>query len=272
MGCLFRQRVLLALALAWPLAPAVAEPWRHLEGVVVDKDGAPVADAVVRLRAEEPSARTDRLGRFTLVTPAIGSGIQITAAKPGYIIAGAPLVQGAGPYRLVLQPIAESDDASYAWVSAYVLGSAVGPIEDTGREPCGACHRRIEAEWRASRHAHSAVNPTFLAFFNGKGDGANPAGGPFYHRDFPLSNGNCAHCHLPVLGLAVPRDADPATAEGVAREGIGCDFCHKIAGLDPAQAPRRRPAAGAGSTGRRAARARCDEPGLSRQPLLRPLP
>src|SRR5258707_508622 len=68
---------------------------------------------------------------------------------------------------------------------------------------------------------------------DGTRDGTGAPDAPFYHRDFPLSNGNCVHCHVPVLGLAVPRDADPAAAEGVAAEGVGCDFCHKIAGVAP---------------------------------------
>src|SRR5207237_983331 len=123
-------RQLILLALAWPLASASAEPWRAIEGVVVDAAGKPIEGAVVRLRAAEPSSPTDALGRFRLMTHAIATGIQITAAKPGYIIAGAPLVPGAEPYRLVMEEIAETDDASYAWVSAYVLGEPEGPVQD----------------------------------------------------------------------------------------------------------------------------------------------
>ncbi|MBI1775290.1 MAG: hypothetical protein HYR63_08085 [Proteobacteria bacterium] len=214
-------------------APGQADPMRVIEGIVVDAAGRPVADALLRLRASDTAARSDAEGRFTLVGPAIGAGIEITAAKPGYVIAGQALGNEAIRYRLVLRPIAPADERSYAWVSAYALADRQGPIEDTGREPCGTCHRRIAEEWQSSRHAGSALNPIFNAFYYGAGGAERPGQFPSHHHDFPNSNGTCVHCHLPALALRIPRDADPTDASGVEREGIGCDFCHKIAEVDP---------------------------------------
>ena len=50
-------------------------------------------------------------------------------------------------------------------------------------------------------------------------------------KDFKTSNGNCAACHVPAMALKNPFDSNPNDAEGVEKEGIFCDFCHKIEGV-----------------------------------------
>ncbi|NUQ07116.1 MAG: hypothetical protein HUU31_24760 [Anaerolineae bacterium] len=52
-----------------------------------------------------------------------------------------------------------------------------------------------------------------------------------FRLDFPNSAGSCAACHVPVLALQGAHTADPNAAQGVAAEGVTCDFCHKIAGV-----------------------------------------
>jgi hypothetical protein len=66
-------------------------------------------------------------------------------------------------------------------------------------------------------------------------DPAQPYYGPGYRLDFPDSFGNCAACHTPMASIDDPYGVDPTTVAGVASEGIGCDFCHKVwnVALDP---------------------------------------
>lgn len=52
--------------------------------------------------------------------------------------------------------------------------------------------------------------------------------GPGYRLDFPDSDGNCAACHTPMASIDDPYGVDPTAVTGVAAEGIGCDFCHKV--------------------------------------------
>ncbi|HIC90101.1 MAG TPA: hypothetical protein EYP04_11965 [Anaerolineae bacterium] len=81
-------------------------------------------------------------------------------------------------------------------------------------------------------------------------DPAQPYYGPGYKIDFPDRSGNCAACHTPLASsLApsntcgwsgchtewtawaskeVPEGIDPTDLTGVAADGVGCDFCHKI--------------------------------------------
>lgn len=191
------------------LALLAAAPGPALTGRVVDQDGRPLDSARVRLRSSEGLVLTGADGRFLLADPAAAPGREITAAAPDHAIAGATLRAGISDYTLVLRRLPPGDDPTYPWVTAFPT-DARAPATDSGREPCGACHRRILAEWRGSAHARAATNPRFLAFF---GDLAAPAGAE-----------SCGACHVPMQP-----GVDPRQAAGVAREGIGCDLCHKAA-------------------------------------------
>ncbi|MSP48012.1 MAG: hypothetical protein EXQ95_01670 [Alphaproteobacteria bacterium] len=198
----------------------LAAPGETLTGTIVDTAGQPVEGARVRLRTSTAFVLSGPDGRFTLADPAAAPGREITAARPGHIIGGVTLKEGIFHYTLALPAIPEGDDATYPWVTAFPEDDRA-PRTDFGREPCGACHRRILAEWQGSAHARSAVNPRFLAFFGGGTD-------PSFKRDSPTADGGCATCHVPMAG-----DGDPRQAAGVAGEGVGCDVCHKIAEARP---------------------------------------
>jgi hypothetical protein len=59
-------------------------------------------------------------------------------------------------------------------------------------------------------------------------DPGKPYYGPGYKLDFPTSAGNCAACHAPAAAVNDPLGVDPSHIRGVGREGVTCDFCHKI--------------------------------------------
>ncbi len=197
----------------------LAAPGEALRGTVVDENGAPVAGARVRLRAADAFVVTGTDGRFVLADPASTPGREITAARPGHVIGGATLKDGVFDYRIQLAPIPAGDDATYPWVTA-VPEDDRAPRTDFGREPCGACHRRILAEWQESAHARAATNPRFLAFFDG---GSSIA----FNRGNAVASESCGNCHTPMAG------ENPRAATGVGAEGIGCDFCHKVVDARP---------------------------------------
>ena len=214
-----RRLALLVLALL------LAAPGETLTGTVVDASGQPVEGARVRLRSSSTFVLSARDGRFTLADPRAAPGGEITAASPGHIIAGATLKDAVFDYRIQLPAIPAGDDPTYPWVTAFPEDERA-PRTDFGREPCGACHRRILAEWQESAHARAATNQRFLAFF----DGRNPLS---FKRSNPVANDGCGNCHTPMA----PGD-DPREATGVAAEGVGCDLCHKISQARPGQGDR----------------------------------
>ena len=59
-------------------------------------------------------------------------------------------------------------------------------------------------------------------------DLSEPYFGPGYKLDFPNTSGNCASCHAPMAAVNDPYNTNPLLIDGVDKEGISCDFCHKI--------------------------------------------
>lgn len=202
------------------LALLLSAPGTPLTGTVVDEADRPIAGARVRMRAAPEFVLSGVDGRFVIADPRAAPGAEITAALPGHLIGGITTKDGVYDYRVTVRPVAAGDDRTYPWVSAFPEDE-LAPRTDFGREPCGACHRRILGEWLGSSHARSAANPRFRAFLRG-GDGLSLA------RDDPGNAGSCVACHIPMEA------AGPVSADAVAGEGVGCDFCHKISEVSPA--------------------------------------
>lgn len=130
-----------------------------------------------------------------------------------------------------------------------------------GTQACAGCHSRELArlevdlpgdQWLLDAHGNAASNPRFLTMYLGTDVDGNagpptrftddpdhgpiplppdptlPYFGPGYRLDFPDSFGNCAACHTPMASVEDPYGVDPSSVAGVAADGIGCDFCHKV--------------------------------------------
>ena len=234
-----------------------------ISGKVVDESGQQIAGAVVRVQTTENSTITDESGRFSLMEVPDRDDLFITAWKSGYFIAGAPAKAGDSTVKIEIHAHASKDDSSYAW-----LPSEYHPGEGE-HQGCAACHSNVGTqetislpvdEWLLDAHSQSAQNPRFITMYNGTDvhgnkspntkfandkeygefplppDLSQPYYGPGYKLDFPETDGNCAACHTPAASVNAPYGINPTKVEGVAAEGIPCDFCHKIwdVKLDPA--------------------------------------
>jgi hypothetical protein len=220
-------------------------------GTVVDEDGSPVAGAIVRIQGTETATITGEDGAFEL--PAEGA-VRVSAWAPEHYIGGGERVRPGASTAIVLHQIPDGDDPDYEWLSV----EAAGRGEAQG---CAECHRSVSRDpehrlpvdrWEEDAHANSAVNPRFLTMYLGtdvhgnqspptrfaenrdygripvRPDPSLPYFGPGYRLDFPDTAGNCAACHVPVAAADDPHGVDPTQVQGVAAEGIACDFCHKI--------------------------------------------
>lgn len=187
-----------------------------VEGVIVDDDG-PVVNATVGWQGERQRVGTDPQGCFRLPTGA--KSHRLIASKPGYRIASTMMTKNLRSLRLV--PLPHEDHADYAWVD---------PHPDLAQaNNCANCHGEIYREWKQSAHAHSATNPRFLHLLAGS-DGKAPVQKNWNAlAEHPLGASVCASCHAPTLPS--PTFDDVREAQGVARSGIHCDFCHKIADI-----------------------------------------
>lgn len=234
------------------LAPVAAQQF-EISGTVTD-GRQPVAGAVVRLQTTPAYTRTNERGEFTLdlrgrVTWPFA---RLTAWAPGYFIGG-PFLSQQGQKNVVitLKKHGTLDDANYEWLSAFSSSGHESNCQNCHSEP-GSAFLPFE-EWRQDAHGTSATNPRFLSMYNGTDlSGKNqspptryafhkdygrvplppepslPYFGPGFKLDFPESAGNCAACHLPAAAVNQAYDTDPNRVTGVGREGVACDFCHKI--------------------------------------------
>jgi hypothetical protein len=240
-----------------------------VSGVVRTASGSVVKGAIVTVRATGIHTVSDGQGRYVLrgLDPA-GPAV-ITAWASGHFIgASDPVSPGASGVDVTLHILPGGDDSSYQWVSAFGTQS--------GSSNCERCHSSAVSEtggagavvgallpfdeWVKDAHAGSATNIRFLTMYTGTDANGNkspltrhvwdkdyglrplppdpnlPYYGPGYQLDFTKTSGNCATCHVPVAALNDPYGVDPSKVEGVAAEGIGCDFCHKVwdVKIDPA--------------------------------------
>jgi hypothetical protein len=189
----------------------------HFEGEVRDAQG-PIAGAVVRVKGRAPATCTDSAGRFHLIA-GLRNQARITAWKPGYFINGTQAKHQ--PLQIVLTPLPGEDSAEHAWVD---------PSPDpTSPDNCANCHREIYREWRASSHAHSATNRHFLSYYDGADWHNNPGAGWSLRAEHPDGLAVCTACHAPSVRDHDPAYFDLAHVQGVSRQGVHCDYCHKIA-------------------------------------------
>jgi hypothetical protein len=191
------------------------ESSRIVEGTAADEQG-PVGHVRVGWQGECERVRTDAQGRFRL--PLSPRSRRITASKPGYRI-GSVFAEN-GPWSVRLERLPADDNEDSAWIDPHP-----DPAQPNN---CANCHGDIYREWRESAHAKSATNPKFLHLFAGT-DGKTPVQKTWNARaEHPDGSAVCATCHAPTL-RSPTLDYDIREAKGVAKSGIHCDYCHKIA-------------------------------------------
>lgn len=229
-----------------------------VSGQVINKDGDPLPGAVVRLQATTIHSLADQQGRFMISGLPLIEDLRLTAYAKGYFIKEVDTQGGSTDVKIILHSHAEEDHHEYEFLTAGL--SKDGQDENTG---CAQCHSATVSgdpvvlslpydEWQLDIHSQSSINPRFLSMYNGTDlsgnqsaptryvmdrdygslpippDPTKPYYGPGYVLDFPDSTGNCSSCHLPIMAINEPFHSDPNQAEGVALEGVNCDFCHKI--------------------------------------------
>jgi hypothetical protein len=202
---------LLAMLLVWLRTDCVPS----VQGVVLDAEG-PIARAQVGWQGQRLRTVTDANGRFSL--PRVTRTQQLIANKPGHRIAS-QLVTGLHlTLRLGALPGADIED--YAWIDPHP--------DPRSANNCANCHADIYREWSRSAHSQSATNAKFLHLFAGS-DGKSPEQKNWNaHAEHPDGAAVCATCHVPTFSSPT-LDYDVREATGVARSGIHCDYCHKVA-------------------------------------------
>lgn len=210
----------------------------------VRHENKPVTGAIVRVQLTEDKTTTEDDGSFALLHKTTAESLTVTAWAKGYYVGWARTDSGGGQVEIDLNPYYTTDNPEYDWFSHEGA---------SGSESCSHCMPSFD-EWQADAHSRSAVNPRFLTMYNGtdvygsqspptsygynrdygrfplRPDLTKPYFGPGYKLDFPGTAGNCSACHVPGAAAAPGKAyaADPNQASGVDKEGVFCEFCHKI--------------------------------------------
>lgn len=188
----------------------------ELSGNVVSNQ-TPVIGAQVRIKGSPRVTFSDVGGHFHL-PDSHGSRRIVTAAKPGFFIAGIP--NARRPLTINLLPLPE-DNEQYVWIDP-----APNPA---GAQNCGNCHAEIHAEWSASAHARGKQNRHFRNIYEGTDALNRPQKGWSLRAGHPDGVGVCTSCHAPSVEFSDAAYFDLRQVTGVSARGIHCDYCHKIA-------------------------------------------
>jgi len=153
-------------------------------------------------------------------------------------------------YNVYLLPLDSQENANYPWSSAIT---------------CRDCHNGSYSayneynEWRESGHSKVFSGRYFETMYRGIDMNGNqspnttwsvvdshllrnppllgvPYYGPGFKLDYPAENGNCAYCHAPASVNATMADVNLLpffpNPGGPVGEGISCDVCHKVFGIE----------------------------------------
>jgi hypothetical protein len=194
-----------------------------VRGRVVGEAG-PLAGATVRIKGTDHVTQSGADGRFELRPSHADGTLRVTASHVGHYIGGADIACGADvTISLVKHPVEDARD--YEWVSP--------DAEPEHPRQCGNCHEQIANEWSGSAHSRSASNPFFRHVYDGTDAAGRENVGWNLLAEYPDGAGVCYSCHVPSLEPTLENVADLRRASGVHAEGVHCDFCHKVAEVQP---------------------------------------
>lgn len=214
--------------------PAVFE----VQGVVVDEDGTPVADAVVQ-QGGRPASRVASAadGGFAVeVRAPWGLRPVVSAAKQGYRTRGIDLFEApTAPVTIALLSAHLPDNEAYVYLDP-------GDGIDVSKEDCTHCHTTFVQQFLGSKHAEAARDPLVQDVYAGVNRaldqaGCAAAGGSWKQGHAPGTATALDRCYigggvLPDLNdgcgdAAQPACDDPAIDPSLAPTAFGaCADCH----------------------------------------------
>jgi len=84
---------------------------------------------------------------------------------------------------------------------------------------CGVCHQKIYRQWSVSNHAYASISPMFHKFEQKISELSSGTVGSF-----------CVRCHQTIgTQLGEARESALWQRSGIAREGVTCITCHRVA-------------------------------------------
>jgi len=217
---------------AWPraavallvLLTAASSALADVAGRVLD-DGtsAPIAGALVSVRARPEIAPVLTAADGSFVLPLTDSGIfEVAAARAydattvNYVSDTQQAFDGLTDIELRLARVSVTDNPSYQPPAANQL--------------CIGCHFQYFQEWSGARHAGAADNFWVRDLYSGDGSPGGGAGYVFRNTHAADNSGLCATCHAPLEDVFTPGELDfNQVVTPAGRDGVTCLACHQMA-------------------------------------------
>jgi hypothetical protein len=180
--------VVIGLLLVWVL---VRQVWQvHEVTGVVMWSGQPVAEAVVRVKTTDFTARTDQDGAFTLSGFPGDFDVDVAAWAHGFYISGRTVRPWDGNVVIAIESYTTEDNPDYEWVvpkiddrstwldlairaglttaSWFSETNAFRPLSERIDLACADCHgETIYDQWVVSAHAAGTGNVRLMTMYNG---------------------------------------------------------------------------------------------------------
>jgi len=236
------------------VTPEPTEPPGDITISIKDELGQDIKNGVVRVTN---SNQADDFDHDEYRVGPCNADQYIVVWVPGYQTSFTRCNGQPGHYDVSLHRLNTLDNPAYSWVAA---GTTTSPPPN-----CASCHAdRNDTthnefdEWQKSGHAKVFSNRFFQTVYLGTDINGYKSPdtirdiiddhlvqraptidanyhGPGFKLDFPDQNGNCAFCHAPASVSPAMIDVNLSQyfpfPGGAIEEGITCDICHKVIGM-----------------------------------------
>ncbi len=113
-------------------------------------------------------------------------------------------------------------------VSATATGTGLGHPQSgmyqigdfTEPNTCGMCHPLQFEQWQGTMHNRSTDDPFYMRIVK------------IAEEDIPGISEFCHNCHAPVAVLTGQDPMNPESLDPAAKQGLSCDFCHTVSGME----------------------------------------
>lgn len=173
-----------------------------------------------------------RVHAFCGIFPALPLGVHLLQeGRRALSVAGVALILVTPLSVIRLENLVRVSEAAVA-VDGAPLELVDARLYDTA-DWCGGCHTEQYAEWSRSTHASAMFRPRFR---QNLAHTIAERGAPIADTNLLMARGSedvCVKCHSPKTYY--DDDERPALdVEDGERNGVGCSFCHTVAGLERA--------------------------------------
>lgn len=192
--------------------------------VVDDVSDAPIAGAIVSVRARPDIAPVLAASDGSFVLPLVEPGVFEVAAARAY--------DSGATHNY----ISDTQQVFDGFTGAELRLARLPTMENTTYQPpsadqlCIGCHFQYYQEWSGARHAGAAENPWVLDLYSGDGTPGGSTGYVFRDTHDAGDTGQCATCHAPLEDVFNPGQTfldEVSTPAGL--DGVTCLACHQMA-------------------------------------------